>query len=292
MNKAKSKRRKAKYFIFAFLICFFVGGKTFAQNNLEILAEQINRGNSEQKRNALFQIRNLETIEASRIAVPALTDADEIVRATAVSSVVFLSSDEAVLVLLPLLRDKKPFVRKETAYALGKTRNISAVRPLIETIQKDKIQEVKDAATFALGKNRDVSAVSALTRILQRSPKTNEEFMRRAAARSLGEIANNQILQGLLQRKNPHNSIPDFANELRANLRKEIPDFKNAVKVLLQVLQSPNETDDVKREAAYALGEIGDPAAIPYLLLALNSKDYYLAENCKKALEKINPSSQ
>lgn len=287
MKTAKVKTRRAKHFVFVLLLCAIFAVNTYAQNDLEFLAEQINRGNSEQKRNALFQIRNLATEESSRLAIPALRDGEEIVRATAASSVVFLPSDEAIIALLPLLRDKKPFVRKEAAYALGKTRNSAAVRPLIEIIQKDKIQEVKDAATVALGENSDASAINALIAILQRKRKTEEEFMRRSAARSLGEIANNQVLQRSLQRKNVSNSPPDFANESRADLSKEIPDFQNAARLLIKILQTQTEIDDVKREAASALGEIGDVSAIPVLQQNLNSEDYYLAENCKFAIEKL-----
>lgn len=290
MKTANTKTQRAKYLIFVLLFCAFFAGNLYAQNNLELLAEQINRGNSEQKRNALFQIRNLATEEASRLAIPALRDGEEIVRASAASSVVFLPSDEAANILLPLLRDKKPFVRKETAYALGKTRNAGAIRPLVEIIQKDKIQEVKDAATVALGEIGDVSSIDALIQILKRQPKDKEEFMRRAAARSIGQIAAKQVLQRVLQRKNSNNAQMDFVGEMRADLSREIPNLKFASDLLIKILQKPSETDDVKRETAYALGEIGDVSAIPVLQVNLNSEDYYLAENCKLAVEKINGS--
>src|SRR2546423_12105233 len=87
--------------------------------NLESLSIQIRSGNVEQKREALFQIRNLRTQEASRTAIPALKDRNEMVRATAATSVVFLPKLDATAVLFPLLADKAPFVRREAAYAMG-----------------------------------------------------------------------------------------------------------------------------------------------------------------------------
>lgn len=289
MQKFKRKSQKAQVFAFVLLAFLCFADKTFAQTEFENLARQITRGNSEQKRNALFEIRNLKTAEASRLALPALQDSEEIVRASAASSVVFLPSDEAVRVLVPLLRDKKPFVRKEAAYALGKTRNAAAVQRLIETLQKDKIQEVKDAATVALGENGEPSAINTLIQILQRQPKEKEEFMRRAATRSLGKIATRQALQRRYQWwLDSSNSTYNSAREIHVNLSKAIPDFQNAVRLLIQILQTQTETDDVRREAAYALGEIGDVSAIPVLQGNLNSKDYYLAENCKFAIEKID----
>jgi HEAT repeat protein len=256
------------------------------------LQKTLKSGNTEQKRDALLQIRNFQTSQASRLAVPALTDKSEIVRATAAQSVVFLPPDEAAPVLLPLLqRDKFVLVRKEAAYALGKTRNPQVVRPLIEAIQRDKIQEVKDAATVALGEIGDVSAIDALIQILQKRPKEDEEFFRRAAARSIGQIA--QIIQtSETQVITPENFLPDelktTTKPVYKNLSQTFPQFRAAVPLLIQVLQNPREFDDVKREAAFALGAIGDESAIPVLRAGLNSKDYYLAEIFEEALLKLS----
>ena len=109
---------------------------SFAQTNFDNFTEIFKRGNTEQKREALFQIRNLATAEASRTAIPALQDTDEIVRATAVSSVIFLPPDEAVSNLIPLLADKKELVRRETAYALGKVKSPNAINPLLQPSTK------------------------------------------------------------------------------------------------------------------------------------------------------------
>src|SRR5215207_3204363 len=104
MKEANVKSKRVKcILLFAFLLC--CAGNIFAQD-LDTLAEKINYGTTEQRREALFQIRNLKSAEASRIALPALRDPQEIVRATATSSVIYLPGDEAVNNLLPLLNDK------------------------------------------------------------------------------------------------------------------------------------------------------------------------------------------
>jgi len=281
--------------LFAFLgvLCVFTAGNSFAQN-LDALAAQINRGNTEQKRDALFQIRNLKSAQASRLAIPALRDSTEIVRATAALSVIFLPQDEAVQVLLPLLQDKKELVRREAAYALGKVRNPAAINPLIQQFQKDKITDVKNACIAALGEIGDVSAVDALIRILQNRPKTEnvaDEFLRRSAARSIGQIA--QIIQtGETEILTPQNFLPDNKKIFKLlkypNLIETFPIFRTAVGVLIQTLQNPRESQDAKREAAFALGAIGDESAIPVLQANLNNQDYYLAEISKEALKKIS----
>ncbi|HEX8249140.1 MAG TPA: HEAT repeat domain-containing protein [Pyrinomonadaceae bacterium] len=285
-------RLRCRFFLFVFGVLAI---NVFAQSDLDILAQRLDRGNTEQKRDALLQIRNLKSAEAARLAVSALSDKSEIVRASAAQSIVFLPPDEAALALLPLLRDKSVLVRKEAAYALGKTQNPQVVRPLVEIIQRDKIQEVKDAATVALGSIGDVSALDALTRILQRRPREEEEFFRRAAARSIGQIA--QIIQiGEDETITPENFLPDPFKEttkpVYKNLAQAFPQFRAALPVLLQTLQNPRESDDARREAAFALGAIGDESAIPVLRANLNGKDYYLAEISREALLKLSKQTE
>jgi HEAT repeat protein len=281
--------------IFAILCLVFLCAENIFAQDFETLAEQIRSGSSEQKRDALFQIRNLRTAEASRFAVAALNDSDEIVRATAAFSVIYLPKDEALARLAPLLRDKSELVRRETAYALGKIQNSAAVNLLIQTVQKDKIQDVKNAAVVALGEIGDAAAIDALAQILTRRPKEDEEFFRRSAARSIGQIA--QILQtDARQKATPESFLPD---ELKRTLKFEyknlgeaFPSFRSAVQILLQTLQNPREADDVKREAAFALGAIGDRAAVETLRKNLSSEDYYLAEIAAEALRKINSKTE
>ena len=245
--------------------CALAGNASFAQNNLQYLAEAVRAGTTEVKRTALLEIRNLRSAEASRLAVPALNDSSEIVRATAPFSIIFLPKDEAAQLLVPLLQDKSELVRREAAYALGKVGNPATVDPLIQVLQKDKINDVRAAAAIALGEIGDISAVNVLGRLLQKNRKDEEEFLRRSAARSIGQIA---------QRN-------------RIGETKNLDAFRPAVGLLIQTLQTPRESPDVKREAAFALGEIGDASAIPVLEANSSSEDYYLAEISKKALRKI-----
>ncbi|MEO8071973.1 MAG: HEAT repeat domain-containing protein [Acidobacteriota bacterium] len=279
-------------FVFLCALCSFAGN-IFAQNSIETFSEIIERGNTEQKRDALYQIRNLETESASRIAIPALKDSSEIVRATAAFSVIYLPKDEAFQVLLPLLTDKNEFVRRETAYALGKVRNPQAINYLIQVFQKDKSDEVKNVAVVALGEIGDVSAVDFLTRILQKKPKKENaanDFLRRSAARAIGEIA--QIIQtGKIEVVTPKDFLPDkfvlFTPPNFLYLSRNLPVFLNANNTLIQTLQNNRESLNTRREAAFALGAIGEESAIPILQANLNNQNYYLAEIVKESLRKI-----
>ncbi len=274
-----------------FLCAFCVlAGNSFAQN-LENLAEQIRVGTTEIKRDTLFEIRNLRSADASRIAVPALRDADQIVRATAAFSVIYLPKDEALIALSPNLLDTAEIVRRETAYALGKIQNSSAINPLIIAFQKDKSTDVKNACIVALGEIGDASAVEFLTNILKQKPKSNDDFLRRSALRAIGQIA--QIIQiKESYTVTPESFLPEKYKLLTLakyhDLAAKFPSFQFAVPVLTQVLQSPKESDDAKREAAFALGVIGDVSVIAILQSNLASKDYYLAEICKESIKKLS----
>lgn len=289
-NSALDRFGLRLYLLFCFfsLFCFH----PVSAQSLAALAFKLNRGNTEAKRDALFQIRNLKTVEAARVAVAALRDDSEIVRATAAQAVVFLPPDEALQALIPLLNDKSILARKEAAYALGKTRNAKAVRPLTEIIERDKTQEVKDAAVVALGEIGDSAAIETLTEILKRKPKNEEEFFRRAAARSVGQIA--QLLQiDKIQIITPENFLADKSEEktktIYRNLTLSFPEFRAVVPVLIQILQNRSDFADLKREAAFAVGAIGDSSAAPVLQAKLQDPDYYLAEIAREALLKISP---
>lgn len=254
------------------------------------IAEKVARGNTEQKRDALAEIKNLQTETASRLAIPLLKDSSEIVRATAASAVVFLPKSEAAQILSPLLNDKNALVRRETAYALGAVGDSSAVNPLLRVLQNDKILEVRNAAIIALGAIGDRAAIAELVKILQGKTESKTEFARRSAARSVGQIA--QIIQtDRKQILTPENFLPDRFKRIEKpnypRLVESFPQFRTAIAALIQTLQNPKESSDVKREAAFALGAIGDEAAVSILQSNSNSEDYYLAEICRDALRRI-----
>ncbi len=278
------------FYIFASFACF--AGNSSAQD-LESIRSGIASGNAELIRNALFQIKNLHSEAASRLALPALSDRDEIVRATAANAVIFLPKTDATQALLPLLNDKDEFVRGETAFALGEVRDASAETPLIRTLQNDKSRIVKAAAATALGKIGDVSGVEPLSSILRAKPNEDSEFLRRSASHAIGLIAES-IQKQERTTSTPENFLPDkykSGNSKKPGTNQVLvsqkPEFRSATAILSKVLQNRSEADDTRREAAFALGAIGDPSSASLLRSNLNSPDNYLAEICMEALLKI-----
>lgn len=276
-----------------FLVCFvcFVGNSE--AQDVESLRSAIASNNIEIKRNALFQIKNLHNEAASRLAIPALSDRNEIVRATSANAVIFLPKAEAALVLTPLLNDKAEFVRGEAAFALGEVEDTSATSPLIRTFEKDKSRSVQAAAAAALGKIGDISAVGPLISIFHAKPNEDNEFLRRSAAHAIGLIAE-AVQMHERTTTTPENFLPDkykrgFSQSAGATdaAINQLPAFQTANGLLAKVLQNIKEADDTRREAAFALGAIGNASSVPLLRSNLHSPDYYLAEICKEALLKL-----
>ncbi len=245
-----------------------------SQNSLTPLQWEIEKqrtrlgsGDVEERRDAIMQLGSMHHPEAARLAASALRDPVAIVRATAAASILSLPAEESAPNLIPLLSDKDEFVRREAAYALGKTGSASASSALIERLLTDKKDEVRGAAAVALGQIKDAAAISSLSSVLdaqlavksskkkEKRKKEQDVFVLRAAARSLGQIGSSAALP-----------------------------------VLVRVLQDEKAETDVRREAASALGLIGDPAAIPALQGALTASDPYLVEAANNAIRNISRS--
>ncbi|MFL6257733.1 MAG: HEAT repeat domain-containing protein [Pyrinomonadaceae bacterium] len=236
------------------------------QQEIKALAARLSSADTEERREAVMRLGALGRPEASRAAAAALGDTAAIIRATAARAVLSLPAGEAATLILPLLRDRDEFVRREAAYALGLTRSPVCVSALTVAVETDKRPSVRGAAAVALGQVGDASAApvlaGALSRRLQapgffnrvrRRKVEEDEFVRRAAAVSLGQIGS-----------------------------------REAVPVLIETLSNARTPDDVRREAARALGLIGDPSAGNALRAALTARDPYLANIAFEALRKLD----
>src|SRR5688572_13425870 len=234
---------------------------TPVQREIERQRQRLGSLEVEERRDALMRLANLRRPEASRAAAAALNDASPTVRAAAAHALISLPNQEAAPLLLPLLKDKEEFVRREVAFALGATRHPSAISALVDLLNRDKQRSVRAAAAVALGEIGDGAAGPALSQIItgdsskkQKSRSDEEEFVVRSAVRSLGLIGS-----------------------------------RAAVPALIGALQNESNSIDTRREAATALGRIGDAAALPALNAAfLANADPYLSEAARIAVREIN----
>jgi HEAT repeat protein len=176
-------------------------------------------------------------------------------------------------------------------------RSPAATSALLRLSQNDKVIEVRDAAVIAMGKIGDTSSLGPLTAILQKKPNEDTEFLRRSAARSLGQIAR-LIQNGNTRAIAPQNFLPEKYKEGKDPQFRDLTSqssgpsetsamFQTALTVLLAILDSTTEASDTRREAAFAAGMIGSNSAIPVLTKYTADSDPYLAEICKEALIKL-----
>ncbi len=239
------------------------------QRELETQKNRLASSDAEERRDALTRLGAMRRPEASRLAATALFDPAAIVRATAAHAILSLEAGEAASLLVPLLNDRDEFVRRETAYNLGATRSRVGVSALIAALGNDKQSSVRGAAAVALGQIGDSSSVNALTASLarrlpasgffnrvRRRKVEEDEFVMRAAAVSLGQIGS-----------------------------------REAVSILITVLSNERARMDVRREAARALGLIGDSLAVPALRAVLTATDPHLSRIAFEALRKIDPAN-
>ena len=223
------------------------------QREIELQKARLNSSSSEERLNAVLRLGWLKDVEASRAATIALRDSETLVRVAAINAIQSLPSNESINYLLPLLDDKTEIIRQETAYALGKSQNQNAVSKLLYLFNNKKEKPgVKGAVAFALGQIGDKSAVPALVQALQEKKKPNA-LVQSAAARSLGLLKANEATQ-----------------------------------LLISILSDEKAEADVRREAAFALGEIRDASAVSALNLAAKSNDPYLAKTASESLKAIN----
>ncbi len=236
---------------------------TPSQIEIEKQQQRLSSGDDEERRDALMKLGAMHMPEASRAAVPALSDPSPLIRAMAAKAILSIGPDENVKALIPLINDKVEFVRREAAYALGLTHSKSATEPLSDRLLNDKEDGVRGAAAVALGEIRDEAAVIALVGTIapqlsspakqKRKPEQNA-FVLRAAAIALGQIKS-----------------------------------RAGTSALIAALSNEKFPDDVRREAARALGLIRDPAAEQALRMAANAADPYLSRVAYESLRKLSP---
>ena len=235
---------------------------TPAEQNIVRLSQLLNSSDEEVRRDALMQLAMMHRESASRVALPALNDASPKVRAMATHAILGLPGDEAVDALARVVTDKIEFVRREAAYALGKTHSRKATPLVVQLLQTDKEDGVRGAAAIALGELRDEASVPILSAVL--APETTQAqgrkaradknaFVLRAAATALGRIKS-----------------------------------RAGTPALISALGNKSYPDDVKREAAVSLGLIGDPAGYNALTNAAASNDPYLASAAQDSLKKLS----
>jgi HEAT repeat protein len=212
-------------------------------------SSRLSSSDEEERIDAALRLSALRT----HLAIPALTsaldDRDERVRAIAIDGLKSIGRPQVVPLIADRLdKDKSVFVKKAAAYALGHLGSTAGTGALVRAL-KDKDVEVRSATAVALSRYRDTASVPGLISALS----DKSDFVRAHAVLALG------------------------VNGRAAG---------QAVPLLIERLDS-DPSHNVKREAAIALGKIGDASALTSLERAKLSADPHLSRAASSAIELI-----
>ncbi|MGH9932072.1 MAG: HEAT repeat domain-containing protein [Pyrinomonadaceae bacterium] len=256
--------------------------------------ERIDRASAVQDRTreALTPIQVKIEKQRQRLSSPEIED-----RRDALMQLRALQRPEASRAALSALNDPAPIVRATAAASvlwLSGDESAASLIPLLS----DKEEFVRQQTAYALGQTRSRSAVAALIERLA----DKKISVRGAAAVALGQIADATAVTSLAAVLNPQAGLTQSKKSQKSKTEKNLFVLRAAARSLGQignraglpaliiVLQDEKAADDLRREAAIALGAIGDAAAIPALREAVTARDPYLGEAAHEAIRKISRS--
>lgn len=225
------------------------------------------------RRRAAQALGGIGDTRAVEPLIAGLRDSDQEVRRAAADALGRTPDARAVEPLLAALKDKDGQVQLAAAHALGSTRDVRAVDTLIAALQDRWLGR---AAAEALGELRDPRAVEPLLALMRAS----DVHGRRDAAQALGKIGapavgplmatlrdgNDDVRRAAADALDVAGWKPD-ASESGAWYRiskREVYKCAQlgtpAVEPLVAALK--DGASDVRRDAAHALGAIGDARAV------------------------------
>ncbi|MEO0085252.1 MAG: HEAT repeat domain-containing protein [candidate division WOR-3 bacterium] len=162
--------------------------------------------------------------------------------------------DRAKTGLLDLLRDIEPPVQIAAAGALGQLGDPETCNALLDEMADDN-PEVRRAAAEALGRIGDKQSAAALARAAADDPALEVRQAADSALRSISDRTIGALVELLAS---------DVLEERIRALAALLEEGRAAIMPLTELLSHPEPT--IRSAAAEALGMIGEPACLDYLL--------------------------
>ncbi len=221
----------------------------------------------------LFGPPDVETLKTRRDVkglIKTLGNTDKQVRHTAAEALGQIGDARAVDPLIAALKDNDWQVRHTAAGALGQIEDARAVEPLIAALE-DVVRDVRRDAAQALGQLGEAAAVDPLIATL----KDKDEEVRPAAAEALDKLG----------------WQPDQGQAgaqywiLRQEWDKCAAIGAPAVEPLIAALK--DRVGEVRRDAAKALGQLGDTRAVEPLVAALKDSSWEVRHAAARALGQL-----
>jgi HEAT repeat protein len=266
---------------------------------VEPLIASLKDGDKIARANAAWALGKAGDARAVEPLIAALKDSNEVVRKNARAALI-KAGPPAVEPLVAALEDKYPLLRQNAALALCQLPDPRAVEPLIVAL-KDSQEVVRQNAAEALVKI-GAAAVEPLIAALRDEVRDT----RKAAAEALAKIGDTRAVEPLFValedkdcdiRKSAAEGLEKLGWQpgkdetgatywvAKGNWDECAAIGAPAVETLVAVLQNASLT--VRKNAAEALGKIGDARAVEPLIAALEDTNVSIRDCAAEALGKI-----
>jgi HEAT repeat protein len=235
---------------------------------------------------AAAEIANLNDPAATVTLIEALDDKEPEVRAAVAEALATFRDKRAVPKLIPLLQDRSWVVRESAANTLGLIGDPAAARPLVDLVERSSAHDVNILrhhqtimeSIIALGRIKDPRATLLLTKILKKGYKSSvsdwQLQVRAAAALGLGYLDQPAGVDALFEvlSENEAREVREAAITALSLLRSE-DSFKKLIGALnARMFEDQARSWPRHQGAVEALGQMGNPEAVPYLLPMVNSE--------------------
>lgn len=210
------------------------------------------------------------------VVTPALHDAHAEIRRLSVVALGASGQEQVAPTLHALLADNDMEIRLYSVQGLGKLRHPKSLEHLIRRFHEEPYFGVRMSIAESLGNYRGKEVIDALVQALKNDTSPD---VRARTAWVLGESKTQEAAGSLC------GSLDDRYVVVSLNAAQALGKMKSqaCVPLLIKALNR----NILRIEAANALGEIGDPAAISPLEKLANTKDMALDHAVQTALEKI-----
>lgn len=175
----------------------------------------------------------------------------------------------AKLLLEGLNTASEPWVRNRIAAALGNFKDNADVAAKLESLATDdKSFRTRASALQAIGKIKAPNALNTLNAAL--GGESPDNFLRNAALRAMGSLGDDKAVPALKEW-----AVPGKPIETRQAAISSLAKLKKDDREITQQIASylPESHAPIRFAAIFALGERGDPSAIPALESLLKSND-------------------
>jgi len=227
----------------------------------------------------------------SESAIPllhrSLQDEDWRVRSTSVTALGMLYSDKTLPSLITASYDKDWQVRRNVSYAIQNlpydARQSDQITPILTRLLNDSNEDVRLGAAIALGASSD-DTVPVLINALQNSQDSAERI---DALRSLDQGDSEDAAMATIQALQDENVV--IRDQVVFELSFSLDDYSKplkaaAISALINSLK--DESAEVRRSAAFGLGEVGE-FAVPELIEASQDQDPSVRRSAIAALGEI-----